>query len=433
MPSRRRAWSVHVGALALATAVNLAGCGVKNVPLMPTPVIYTAGGLEPFRNLPDARKTPIVDIFYATNRDRVDDWQAIHYGNRFTDRIALGAAAMRIGGPGMTWERLLELSKTAERDDEPTIELSGVLERGVVAVDDPSGPLSLESAQFVNAINQRLAESDDSDIFVYVHGAKVNFYNAGAYTAQMAHFMGRQMVSVAFSWPTRQNLFAYAAGTDFQRAYRSGEALASFVEFLSANTDAERIHILCWSAGARVFSTALTQLRERYPDESVEALRARFRLGVAIFAAGDLPSSRFVEEIETMHALVDRLVVTVSDSDNALVKAARLMGGTTRLGQYGRRLSDEERERLIALERFELVDVSYGKRERGFNIAGHRYWFDHPWSGTDTLLLLRTRLDAKARGLEQGESRVHWWFPPDYPQRLAEGVRAIQDAEASAQ
>ena len=426
-PGRAPAW------LLLVLACALAGCGVKNVPLMPTPVIYTEGGLEPFRNLSEKRKTPIVDIFYATNRDRVDDWQAIHYGNRFTDRIALGAAAMRIGGPDMTWERLLALSKTDDRDEEPNIELSGVLERGAVAVDDPYGPLSLESAQFISAINQRLAESDDSDIFIYVHGAKVNFYNGCAYTAQMAHFMGREMVSVAFSWPTRQNLFAYAAGTDFQRSYESGEALASFIEFLGAKTDAERIHILCWSAGARVFSTALVRLRDRYPEASPEALRERFRLGVALFAAGDLPSSRFVEDIETMHALVDRLVVTVSDSDNALVKAARLMGGTTRLGQYGRRLAEEERERLVALERFEIVDVSYGKQDRGFNIGGHRYWFDHPWSATDTLLLLRTRLDAPSRGLEEGESRVHWWFPPDYPDRLAEGVRAVREAESAEQ
>jgi esterase/lipase superfamily enzyme len=180
-----------------------------------------------------------------------------------------------------------------------------------------------------------------------------------------------------------------------------------------------------------VLSTALLQLRARYPDESDDELRERLRIGVAMFAAGDLPSSRFVEDIETMHALVDRLVVTVSDSDNALVKAARLMGGTTRLGQYGRRLTEEERERLVALDRFELVDVSYGKQERGFNIGGHRYWFDHPWSGTDTLLLLRTRLDAPSRGLEEGESRVHWWFPPDYPERLAEGVRAVREAESS--
>ena len=67
----------------------------------------------------------------------------------------------------------------------------------------------------------------DKDILVYVHGAKVNFYNACAFAAQLDHFMGRDMTSMAFAWPTRQNILAYGTGADLKRAYRAARALAS--------------------------------------------------------------------------------------------------------------------------------------------------------------------------------------------------------------
>ena len=65
--------------------------------------------------------------------------------------------------------------------------------------------------------------------------------------------------------------------------------------------------------------------------------------------------------------------------------------------------------------------TGFGGEDRGFDITGHRYWFDNPWANSDALLVLRTDLDAESRGLMQGEeSSVLWWMPQDYPRRLAE-------------
>ncbi|MCH8169023.1 MAG: alpha/beta hydrolase, partial [Proteobacteria bacterium] len=116
-------------------------------------------------------------------------------------------------------------------------------------------------------LSDAIGQARDKDVLIYVHGAKVNFYNACAFTAQLDHFMGRDMTSVAFSWPTRQNIFSYAFGSDVRRAYDSGAALATLIELLAMVTPARRIHVLCWSAGGRVTTRALTTLRERHPDE----------------------------------------------------------------------------------------------------------------------------------------------------------------------
>lgn len=399
---------------------GLAGCGVSVEPLMPAPVIYTEGGLEPFAHLPDDERTPIVDVFYATNRERGDDWQEISYANRTQARVDLGAAAMRLGGPGMTWDRLAAESMSASRDEPIEIELSGIIRRGGFDIDDAAVELTIESEQFVEAINRQLATAADPEVFIYVHGAKVNFYNACAFTSQLAHFMGRDIVGVAFAWPTRQDILAYAIGEDVARAEESGEALAATIDFLAAHTEARKINLICWSAGARVVTHGLERLRARHADETIEQVRSRCRIGAVVFAAGDVPLSTFFDAAPTIDALADRVIVSISNNDEALIKASQIMGGGRRLGQYGRPLTDEQRGILDSLERFECIDVSYARQERGFNISGHRYWFNHPWASSDILLALRTELSPAERGLESVEGiDFLWYMPPDYPARLA--------------
>ncbi len=79
---------------------------------------------------------------------------------------------------------------------------------------------------------------------------------------------------------------------------------------------------------------------------------------------------------------------------------------------------------IRAADRLEYVDMSQGAAVRGFDITGHRYWFDHPWASTDMLLSIKTDLSPGERGLEQGDAPMVWWMPENYPQRLqsVEGI-----------
>jgi esterase/lipase superfamily enzyme len=234
------------------------------------------------------------------------------------------------------------------------------------------------------------------------------------------------MTSLAFSWPTRQNIVAYGSGGDVRRAYQTAPALASLLELLARDSVARRIHILCWSAGGRVVTSALQQLYARHAGGD-EDLREKLRLGTVYFAAADVPGEEFLQALPALNELSDRIVVTVSSKDGALQMARTFMGGGTRIGLRNEDLTQEELDVVMAADRLEVVDVSRGWEGRGFDITGHRYWFDHPWASSDVILALRRELDPQARGLEPTELDLLWGIPPDYPERL----RAILDREES--
>jgi esterase/lipase superfamily enzyme len=265
-------------------------------------------------------------------------------------------------------------------------------------------------------LNGSIESARDRDLLIYVHGAKVNFYNANAFAAQLDHFMGRDMTSMAFSWPTRQNIFAYGTGSDVRRAYTAAPALTALLEILAHESVARRIHIICWSAGGRVVNSALSQLYARHADE--DDLRERFRLGTVYFAAADVPGDEFIEALPALNELATRIVVTVSSKDSALQMARTFMRGGARIGQRNTDISPEQMEIVRAADRLEVVDVSRDWEGRGFDITGHRYWYDHPWASTDMILAVRSDLGPSQRGLAPTDLDLLWSIPADYPDRL---------------
>jgi esterase/lipase superfamily enzyme len=410
--------------LALVLLLALAGCagGPSLQPLMPTPILFSALGFSPLDHVPEEQRWTPRRVYYATTRRREDDLQRIDYGNDESDRISLGMTLIGFGSPQLSWSDLSEYSKQEERGDVVDLAIAGLLEigsfspaTGVSASADDTGALSW----LMNDMSSAIRTSRDDDLLVYVHGAKVNFYNASAFAAQLDHFMGRDMTSLAFSWPTRQNIVAYGSGADLARGYRAAPALASLLEELAAGTPARRIHIVCWSAGGRVVTAALKTLHEWHADSASE-LRDRFRLGTVYYAAADVPVEEFVEALPAINDLASRIVVTLSSGDGALAMAKATMGGGRRIGQREHELDAEQRAVIGAADRLEVVDVSRDWEGRGFDITGHRYWFDHPWASTDVVLSVRSDFTPEERGLAPTENGLLWSIPPDYPERLRE-------------
>ncbi len=92
----------------------------------------------------------------------------------------------------------------------------------------------------------------------------------------------------------------------------------------------------------------------------------------------------------TISKLAEQVVITVTDDDNALKTAQLLMRGGVRTGTADAEIIEEAFLLRNDIRNVEIIDVSAGKEERGFDIVGHHYWYRHPWMSSDIIFLMRT-------------------------------------------
>ena len=405
----------------LGLGLLLSACGAPQpLMLMPSPIIYQDGLIDPFAHLEATHRVPRMSIFYATNRAPEITSLGLGYGNEITEQLHLGQAEVQLGDETTQWRDLYEASLTDQTGLLLPLKLHSANQQAKLPVmqTGPAAALTPEAKAYFDAINAELALAQDREILVYVHGTKVGFVNSAALTAEIDHFSGRDYIGLAFAWPSHQNIFRYLIREDVHRAQDSSQALGNLLQLLAQHTDAERINVLAYSAGARVTSKALDDLRHQYADESSYELKRRLRIGTVVFAAADVELDTFLGRLGSISDLAGQVIITVSDDDNALIAARHYMGGGNRAGEA----QAESAEQFFILEHritnIEIIDVSAGKLVRGFDIHGHHYWYRHPWISSDMVFLLRTGLSADRRGLSYSEVEGIWYLAEDYPDQV---------------
>lgn len=417
------------GAVLLCTSIAIIGgcAGQKGIYLMETPAVYEESAIDPFAHLDDSHRTLDLSVFFATNRSRdltTDDHST--FGNTVDDKLHLGFATVRFGGDGYTWEQLAYDSTSAERSAPVPLSLDAVQQLITLRLDQPAdGTEKPELAVFGNSIEAELDRAVDREIVIYVHGTKTDFLNAVVLAAELEHFAGRDFVSLAYAWPAHQDIWSYFGGEDVRRAQDSSTGLVHLLEYLATYTSAQRIHLLSYSAGGRVASKALQELRAANPGLDEAGLRERFRLGAVVFAAADVPVEVFLERLPAISSVADQVVVTVSDHDPALIAAGWLMPGGARTGTLSAEQQELDFAERIGLDNFHVVDLSRDEQDRGFDITGHKYWYRHPWASSDVMLLLRTDLPPLERALSAAEVRGLYYMNADYPDSVREQTRKI--------
>jgi len=406
-------------------ASSLVGCtSNKTIKLMPTPVIYQDSQIDPFAHLTQEHKNPQTHVYYATNRAPEFSGPGSGYGNKLDSKVHLGRASIRIGSPDTDWDELYKSSLSSTEINSLPLTLEEIVEIAVLPVQDISAEniLTQELRTFLDAINSELAFAVDKEIMVYVHGTKVDFANAAILTAEIDHFAGRDFVGLAFAWPSHQNILQYLTGIDVRRALNSTQDLQILLILLAKYTDAEHINILSYSAGGRVASKALMEMRQTYSELSSEELKEKFRLGAVVFAAADVEVDKFLFRLPDISELADQVVITVTDDDNALKAAKKFMHGEVRASTSEAEILEENFIVNNNLSNVEIIDVSRGQEIRGFDITGHHYWYRHPWMSSDIIFLMRTNLPPHRRGLSSTELEGIWYLAEDYPKKIREAA-----------
>lgn len=418
-------------ALALVALVLpvLTSCAThKPVTLMPTPVLYEGQVIEPFSHLPESLQTPLTQVFFATNRAHRAHDPGRPYGNGVDDELHLGRASVRIGTPDVDWDDLVQISLFNPPDSGVPITLEEVTHWDSLihrASDDVVDWDEQSHGRFIREINDELVHHPDKEIMVYVHGTKTGFEPAIAMAGEIDHFAGKDFVGVAFAWPAHRNILHYLLGIDVRRAQHSSEALRDLIKLLASETEATRINILGWSAGGRVVSKALHELRRNHLGLDRDALRERYRLGSVVLVAADVELDDFLERLPSASELAQEVVVTVTDDDVALNAARKYMRGEVRIGTLDAEAAELEFIGSHHLANVEIIDVSHGHEARGFDITGHHYWYRHPWNASDIILLMRTDLRPAERGLSASPIDGLWYLAPDYPERVRKAAQSV--------
>jgi esterase/lipase superfamily enzyme len=408
-----------LAALLLLSAL-LSACE-SPVRLMPTPVSFRSGDADPFAQAGSKLVgTTDVPVFYATNRGAVIEKPEPIHTVLPSERLRMGVAHVRIGDETLTWEALHRLSTSDDPDERPIVQLEMLEPLASIGPTDKVADLP-DAKAFFELVNKALAASQSQDLLVYVHGSNNTMPRAAAQAAQLRHFTGRRMVVLAFLWPSAGSILKYF--TDVANAQASIDPFVRLIELLAANTNAKGIDVLAYSAGAQIVSPALAQLGTPRAGETPDQLRQRLRLTQIYFAAPDIDTRRFVQDLGQYVKVVDRVSIAANLNDSAL-RFANVVHRASRAGR-------PDPTELDATQTDFLVDAS---QRLGFDLirvnpydipklpeTSHAFWYEDPWVSSDLLGLLLLNAEPQRRGLaaQSGNSGARYWtFPPDFDQRV---------------
>lgn len=329
-----------------------------------------------------------------------------------------------MSGGDYNWEQIKELSLQRNRPSKYHLQISdlddfGVLDTSVHQLDKDWFNLHQEAnprLEYTRAINRRLANSAVKDIYIYTHGYRVNFDYPLLVSGELWHFLGYQGVFIAYSWPATPSALAYAS--DIESARYTSRNFRLFLEYLATHTDAERIHLIGYSAGNRVIIDTLWQMAVMHKGESAEKLQQRYRIGEVMVMASDYDTNLFYSAVkEGVLKVPQRMSIYRSKTDSALGFATWWLT-RQRLGEIraDTALTSEQYNMLGPDEKVVLIDVT--EAEEAGSGKGHDYFRNSPWVSSDVLMTLRYDLSPVDRGLVREEGMATWTFPDDYIERL---------------
>lgn len=428
----RGAMSVGLSGMFALVAWACGGCSTGTHPyrleMMPPPAIYATGVVaSPDERHPELRDSE-VRLPYATHREPATREQ----GERFYENSRGSVLRLGYAAVGARTTRGPRGGEPGQRSPDPyMLEVTGGEELGVLpetqapfAVPDfkPSvaetGPVD-----FAKMIDRMLLDGPGRDVYIYVHGYKVVFENAVTVSAELWHYLDYEGAFIAFAWPATPRRLAYLG--DLETAEVAAIVLRRFLTYLSNETQARRIHIVAYSAGTRVVTSALAGLalgRRTGTGEDPEGTR----IGQVVLIGSDMDRALMALQVsEGLLDLVDGFTLYVSSKDRAMNIARRLYG-RDRAGEAFAPGQPPPAARgwLDASPKLAVIDVTDAAGSTTEN--GHRYFRSSPWVSSDMLMMLRFGLGPRDRGLVRGRDSPMWHFPPDYIDRLSASIRATR-------
>jgi esterase/lipase superfamily enzyme len=443
----RRCNRISILILGCIVALVAAGCGGKPQ-LMATPNLYANGGVDPFPNVPPALQNNKVEVLYVTDRapEKGATPEAPAYGHKRSRSVAFGVSEVEFG-KDVSWDQLVKASTSAKRSVKlgmtvnksaeicrfpPTPKTIFEIPSATDATTQPTTTPSVVQEDVHEAMNRcrqelsaRLAQSPVKDVYVFVHGVKTGFEGSVTTAAELWHFLGRNGVAVAYSWPAGGKGILRGYNYDYNSSEFTVYHLKETLKAIAGCPDVRKIHIIAHSRGTDVTVTALRELHLEISG-SGRSTREVMRLGTVVLAAPDLDVDVVIQRASTarLGTVPEHSVVYISSTDEALGFSRWLFGGM-RLGKLEPDVFTKEE--LAALRKSPQIAVIDARVTKPGSF-GHNYFYSNPAVSSDVILVLRY---GKAPGAEHGrplkiEESGFWEINDKYPGRLS--AAQLQDA-----
>jgi len=406
----------------------LAGCATSKpyqINLMPAPDIFKSNGWQPFDDTRPIRPDGTMEIIFATDRapSEPKDPKSF-YRNQRGSVLRLGKAQIKLGKGEHTWEEMKKISLLKNRTTNLPLQVVGIKEYGIL--DSTVSPLApprihplqpkAAAQQYAASINRRLARSRTQDIYIYVHGFKVNFENPLLVASELWHYLGYNGLFIAFAWPSTPSVWAYAA--DAETATVSSRNLRLFLQYLARETIAREIHVVGYSAGTRLVVQAINDLALIYTGESKQTIYDQLRIGHVTLVSSDVDRDFFGNLLLDGFLKVPRRTTVYASSRDRALGMSRWFYSHNRLGKIegDANVPPHIADLLFRQTDLEIIDVSDAEGARTGN--GHAYFRKSPWASSDILVTLAYDFRPAERGLVRTAENPIWVFPPDYVTRL---------------
>lgn len=259
---------------------------------------------------------------------------------------------------------------------------------------------SEEEQAFLDMLKQRVDESPDKDLLIFIHGYNVTFEDAARRTAQIAHDLEFKGVPVFYSWPSQGELLGYV--TDRKNSFWTSSHLKEFLLKIHQHSGAQAVHLIAHSMGNRAFGAAVESLaKDLQQNQKI--------FNEVILAAPDVDARVFKDEIAPkLTSMAQHVTLYASQNDKALL-ASRAVNGYPRAGDVG--------AGLVVLNGIDTIDVT----QIDTSLLGHAYYGDNTKVISDIYALMQKhRLPTQRAWLRDMTSPVgmYWYFDPQYTESL---------------
>jgi esterase/lipase superfamily enzyme len=388
--------------------------------MMPTPNVHLDPERDFFAGLHRELESTEVPLFYVTDRaPEQDEDGTLSYGYARSVSVAFGSAVVDLG-VDITWEGLLEASRTQSRLDPVKLELRDVTE----IVRAPPTPLPFKevdgrvveepgmAAQRAEAIEvfrrvlvRQLERTPRKEVFLFVHGYHNSFADASFAMAELWHFLGR--VGVPYDRESSEFTIYH---------------MRMVLGLISSFPEVEKIHLIAHSRGTDVAVAAVRELTIGARGAGIDP-REKYKIHNLVLAAPDLDLEVAAQRIvgDKLPLSVHRFTVYTSPEDKAIGVASRLFASPRgRLGTFGQEQVTGGLKTVIEYSNANVAFITFDRAEDALGSIGdpygHSYFRDSPTVASDVVLMLRDDLDPGTPERPLVPIGYHFWaVPPGYP------------------